>query len=150
MQNTKENYGPAHVNRLDSIKKLKREGFEGTDASLAESLFEYGMVWRKLTEAERMELDKTATPNQAEWLFIYRTGGKRFDRTSIAECDPFKEWNWVKWESFFAYLGTTKEEWLEMPFPFQVENLVSYHGYEEIFGSSYWEGFAIAGNPELA
>jgi hypothetical protein len=30
-----------------------------------------------------------------------------------------------------------------MPLPMRIYDLVSYHGTENVFGSSYWEGFAI-------
>lgn len=138
-------YGPAHVERLNSIEKLGLavQKFEGSDASLATSLFEYGLAWRQLSEAERLQMDKEAAPNQEEWLFVYSIGNGRFDRASIAKCDPEKEWDWVDWSSFLASLDMTREEWIKLPFPRQVYYLFIDYGYENIFGSSYWEGFAI-------
>lgn len=35
-----------NTNDLNSIKKLKEQGWAGIDASLEISLFEYGLVWK--------------------------------------------------------------------------------------------------------
>jgi hypothetical protein len=127
---------PCHVENLNSIALLKDQGFQGIDSSLEESLFEYGLAWLELPE---------------EWLFVHRHHSmpKRFDRCTIAKgTDPIKEWNWVKWESFSETMGVNMEAWKSLPFPQQVADLFSYHGPEEIFGSSYWEGFAVEGKAQ--
>lgn len=132
---TENEKGPGHVDRLNTLAKLHAEGFDGPDASLAESLFCYGIAWRKL--------------ENGAWLFVYSIPGRsdRFDRSEIKERDPRLEWNWAfdgKHEyGFLDFLGSTLEDWLARPFPEQVMDLVSYYGTEEIFGSCYWEGFAI-------
>ena len=121
---------PCHVQNLESIELLERQGFEGPDASLEESLFHYGIAWRTVND---------------EILFIYKTRGKCFDRCTIKRSvDARKEWDWVNYESFLSTQGQAAEEWDAYPLEQKVSDLVQYHGYEEIFGSSYWEGFGIS------
>ncbi len=126
---------PEHIDNLGSIALLKAQGFYGNDASLRESLFEYGLVWRVLND---------------EILFIYRHPSLegRFDRCTIAsDTDAKREWNWAfksdRAEGFYSFLGITSDEWDKLPLPCKVSDLISYYGIEEIFGSSYWEGFSI-------
>ena len=124
---------PQHVDNLVSISLLETQGFEGSDASLSESLFEYGLAWR--------EVDN-------EYLFIHRHPNcvGCFDRSTFKkDLDVQKEFNWIKWGEITSYLGVDDlEEWLTFPLPHKISDLVSYHGYENIFGTSYWEGFKIS------
>jgi hypothetical protein len=125
---------PQHTDNLASIALLDKQGFTGADASLAESVFEYGLCWRELTDGKI--------------LFVYRIRSdseqSRFDRTILeADLDVQCEWNWVKWDSLMSYLGAELKEWLALPLPAKVGDLLSYYGYENIFGTSYWEGFSI-------
>lgn len=130
---------PAHTDNLASIALLEAQDWQGTDADLATSLFEYGFAWRNLPEIDE---------DGDDILIIYGIRGNgdytRFDRCGMkTSTDPFKEWDWVDWDSFFSTLGTTREEWSEMPFEQKVYDLFNHHGYENIFGASYWEGFKI-------
>jgi hypothetical protein len=124
---------PHHVNNLASVALLEAQGWEGSDRSLAISLGEYGLAWRDL--------------GNGEFLFIYSHPSirGRFDRSSIGPVDPFKEWDWVDFEQVLKSIGMEREEWAALPLPVQVADLVNHFGVENIFGSSYWEGFEIAG-----
>jgi len=123
-----------NTTELNTISKLEHLGYIGTDADLATSLFEYGMAWK--------EDDK-----QIE--FIYGTGLKeedynRFDRCSFAlDLDVYKEFDWACFEEVHLCMGSIKEDWDALPLPQKIYDLVSYYGFENIFGSSYWEGFQI-------
>jgi hypothetical protein len=125
-QKTQDN--PQHVDNLNSIKSMEAQGFKGTDADLATSLFEYGLAWREL---------------ETEWLFVYgidygETEYNRFDRCTIAkDTNPLEEWEWVNWDQFTHWFGDGHS------FEDLVASLVIHHGFEDIFGSSYWEGFSI-------
>ena len=133
-----EKQGPAHIERLNTIAKLKAEGFEGPDKSLNESIFGYRIAWRQLTEAERFEIDQTAAPGKTEFLFVYRNNNG-FDRCSIVEKDLTIEFNWINdWEELYSFVGLTAEEWSELPFPHKIQDLVCYYGRENIFGESYY------------
>lgn len=124
---------PEHVANLSSVALLEAQGFEGGDASLEISLADYGLVWRQL-------------PNR-EWLFVYRHPSipGAFDRAPVRERDPRKEWDWVDWDSFLDHNGVEMADWIESTFPRQVADLVAYYGTENVFGTSYWEGFRIEG-----
>jgi len=36
--------------------------------------------------------------------------------------------------------GMDESEWMELPLPYQVSDLIGYFGAENIFGGTYWEG----------
>ncbi len=122
---------PEHVGNFASIESMEKQEFVGTDADLATSLFEYHLAWREL---------------ETEFLFVYGIDGcERFDRATLAKnIDPLKEWNWVNWEDLRSFTGLTEEQQKELPLPIMVSDLLSYYGFENIFGSSYWEGFKIS------
>jgi hypothetical protein len=127
---------PLHVDNLASIKDMEADGWKGQDASLDESLFEYGLAWRQITNEE----------GKPEIAFVYSIGNGRFDRCSMpANLDPQKEWDWIKWESVANAYGTSVEDLLhsDLGLANLVSVLVGYYGRLEIFGDSYWEGFEI-------
>lgn len=123
-----------NTTEINTISKLEQHGYSGIDACLATSLFEYGMAWK--------EDDK-----QIE--FIYGIGFNdedynRFDRCSFAlDLDVYKEFDWACFEEVHLCMGSIKEDWDALPLPQKIYDLVSYYGFENIFGSSYWEGFQI-------
>jgi hypothetical protein len=122
---------PHHVRNLEKLSLLKAQGFEGSDACLVTSLDEYGLAWRDLGE---------------ETLFIYAhpSMAKRYDRCAFAnDLDCKREFDWVRWQEIYDFTGMVEAEWHGMPLPMRIYDLVSYHGTENVFGSSYWEGFAI-------
>src|SRR5437773_2023371 len=104
-----------------------------TDADLATSLFEYGLAWREL--------------GNGEILFVYAhpTMANRFDRCTMkADLDCKREFNWVKWTEFYATLSDDPDinaQWQSLPLPMKIGDLINHHGVENIFGTSYWEGF---------
>ncbi len=123
---------PAHVENLKSIELLKLQSFEGIDASLNESLFEYGLAWKKL--------------DNGEFLFIYKNPNNpgHFDRCTMdKKTDLKKEFNWVCWADIANYLGCPLENWLNCSFGQKISDLMNYYGAENIFGTSYWEGFKV-------
>jgi hypothetical protein len=120
-----------HVEKINTIEKLEALGAEGTDASLDISLGEYSLAWIK---------------GEDETIFIYSIGNKRFDRTSFDnDLDVYREFNWVNWDALFSFVGVEKESFDKYSLSQKIIDLLSYYGYENIFGSSYWEGFEIEG-----
>ena len=109
--------------------------YEGIDADLETSLFEYGLIW-KLTDGE--------------YKFIYGVGynddGQEYNRfdwaTEEAETDPKEEWNFAEWDKVCSFVGQTEAEFFAQPLPQIVFDLISYYGHENVFGSSYYP-FAI-------
>ena len=124
-----------HVDTMDSIEKLEKAGYKGPNACLMISLFEYGLAWKK---------------EKDEILFIYGIGMSgancdynRFDRCTLTlPINPAEEWDWADWDSvgdFADYNHLGVDARIERV----VQDLMSYYGYENVFGSSYWEGFSI-------
>lgn len=127
---------PQHVDNLRTIDMLGRQGFTGPDASLHESLFEYGFAWREIPEDLRGEHP------EERWLIIFRkdTGDnpREFDRCPWADVDFFAEFSWIpdsKWADFWQSHGTTKLEWMERSTPERLYDLFGYFGWENVFGS---------------
>jgi hypothetical protein len=120
-----------HVDNLNSISKLEALGFEGVDVSLTISLEEYGLAWKK---------------DGNEYLFIHNAShGTNYDRTRFAaDLDIYREFDWVNWDAFFRVIGGTRPDFDAMPFPHRIYDLMNYYGVENIFGTTYWEGFTIS------
>ncbi|GAG94060.1 unnamed protein product [marine sediment metagenome] len=103
---------------------------EGNDADIETSLKEYGLAW--------IETD-------TEYLFYYgiryddnEGEHDRFDFASFDKnLDIKEEFNWVCWKAINSYIGINIDN---ESLVHQISDLLSYHGYENIFGSSYWEG----------
>ena len=129
-----------NIINLNTLDKLKALGFCGHDRCLSVSL-DSGLIWRQ--EGEKI-------------LFIYNIrhncDSNWFDRRSFSTTTNVKdEWNWV-FDSFnrrsdiadwMAGMEKTYDDFFDMPFAEQVAALFDLYGYEQVFGSSYWEGFEI-------
>lgn len=121
-----------------TTKKLsdyEKQGFKGIDAGLNISLFDYGLIWGK---------DKQC--KEDEYIFIYKHPiiENRFDYGYMTKKDFvndfwFEDENIQKIETF---TGLTKAELMES-FPASVYDILNYYGPENVFGSSYDEGFKI-------
>jgi len=126
-----------HTNALDSIPKLETAGFTGPDASLDISLFEYGLAY-KVTDKEI--------------LFIYGTQYgyneyTRFDRCTIdTDINIAEEYDWADLKAVHASHGYSAKDWNALPLEQKITDLLRYYGYENVFGSSYWESFNITPN----
>lgn len=128
-----------------TVKELENGDFQGPDYSLEISLKEYGIAWQK-----------TEFPERTEYKFLYGIDVKEnefgdieysnFDYSFMdkKEFESLVNELWFDVESVLSFIGTeeTKEEFIDR-FPYSVADCVSYHGYENIFGSSYTEGITI-------
>jgi len=122
------------------IKEYEKRGFEGSDADLETSLFEYGLIWKQY---------KRAVPKypcvKGEYLFIAYQGpedGKN-GRWISGWIDPNRipieeEFDWVDWTEFLKYCGQTMEEFKSMDFGQQVFGLTLYYGADNTIGSTGW------------
>lgn len=111
----------------------------GNDASLETSLKEYGLAW----------IENKVT---SKVLFYYgiRMDKEEYVRFDFSELDldvnVETEWNWAcgQGETPFAelmsFVGMTYAEWSKGSITQKVTDLLSYYGFENVFGSSYWEG----------
>lgn len=124
------------VNAINSIKKLERLGFQGIDASLEESLFEYYMVWKVMEDQSLFVVH--ATP--ATWGLDHES--MEFDTTSIEERDIDYWMTPENVKSVSSFVGATPEEWKTRDLQDRLFDLISYFGSENILGSSYG-GFKV-------
>jgi len=143
---------PLHVDNLSTLPRLEAAGWKGPDASLEISLMEYGMAWKVLDEPDA---------DGDDVYFIYSLGRKKcedgvvrlmFDRAGMSSStDVRKQWDWAfndgdrrtERTTPAQLTGLTEEEWDGLDFHCKVYDLFQLHGYENLFGTAYWEGFEI-------
>jgi hypothetical protein len=113
-----------------NFQQLQDEGYQGNDASLEISLFEYGLIWKEDGNDFRFIFGVERKRNEyGEYDFC------SFDWGCVAkDTDPKEEWNWVKWEDVFNFCG---QDNFSFPLPHIVSDLIAFYGREEIFGSAY-------------
>ena len=113
------------------MKKLSDYNeYDGVDASLDIALYEYGLIWKEI--------------NPGEYHFIYGVGHDGCEYNSFDWADMTdKDWNellnesWVDIEGVESFSGQTKQDLIDS-FPYNVDTLLAYYGYENIFGSAYY------------
>lgn len=118
---------------MATIKQLKKLGFEGTDASLEISLFEYRLAFRP-TGTDANAFDR----KEMEYQFLYTNDGKNFDTgffTPKSFASLLRE-SWFELDKLCSYADTNEAELLRS-FPYSMYEVISYYGTENIFGSSY-------------
>lgn len=103
--------------------------YDGGDASLETSLFEYGLIWKE---------------QGGDYHFIYGVGMdddgnyNSFDWSDVGkDVRPEEEWSFANFDDVASFVGMTKDDFLKQSIPMIVEVLVSYYGNENVFGSSY-------------
>lgn len=129
---------------MKQLSEYKSKDYTGIDASIETSLFEYGLIWGKNEYCTR----------DNEYQFVYGINSEfnaeygqneycTFDHGYITKNDFIGMLDsWANDESFYSCQDITRDELIER-FPYSVYDLFSYYGYENVFGSSYWEGFKI-------
>ena len=125
-------------NKVLKFKELKESYYDeskwqGVDADLETSLFEYGAVAKQPREKDYPD----------EWFVLYKVDDDVFDTGWKRESELDAIVNLEEWASeetinnFFSFLGTKVENWLEYSFIAKFNDLVSYFGIENIMGTSY-------------
>jgi len=118
------------------ISTLENRGFQGSDANLATSLFEYGLIFKEYKR-------KTNNFNKGDILFYFGIGydGEYFNVFDWGyinkNIDVIAEYDWVDFNAVASFVGITKNELLASSVTSIIIELVSYYGSENIFGSSY-------------
>lgn len=116
---------------MATIKQLEKLGFEGIDASLEISLFEYRLAFRPTKESEGYQ-------------FLFLIDGEDTFETAFYTKKDFETLineTWFDVPGFWGFADTNKTEMLER-FPHSMYEAFSYYGTENIFGSSYG-GFSL-------
>ena len=116
-----------------TLLKLKKQGYEGTDADIGISLYEYGIIWKLIKEDN-------------EYRFYFKTNGEEtarkclFDWSTIgAGIDIWDEFNWIEEKdkiSLLSFLGMTEDEFNGQSLPYKINDLVKYFGIANVFGDS--------------
>lgn len=154
-----EEKGLEHIDNLGTIRKLEALGFEGPDASLDISLFEYGYAWLKTEDGVLyvygIHQIKNEEYGQMEW--------DRFDRCTLDPEDFQSDFDWADFnrmaEAIFAYDRHGEHEihrtptqclemWMKLPYTARMQDIFSRNDRRDVFGESYWEGFKIKDNME--
>jgi len=111
--------------------------YQGCDASLEESLFCCGLIWRQVGKDYKfiygVSIDDHGEYNLFDYAYMPTD-------TNIKD-----EYDWANFEAVLSFVGMTESEWLAMSLPQQLSDLVAYYGCENVFGSSYYS-FEISGN----
>ena len=107
---------------------------EGGDADIETSLVEYGLAWI-IGEGETLFYYGIGLEDTGEPLY------NKFDFCTINnDIDVVQEYDWANFADILSFVGMDMDNWLTMPLTQKISDLLSYYGYENIFGSSYWEG----------
>ena len=112
-------------------------GFTGVEADIRISLVEYGIAWKKIKAREYKFIYAIAWDDSGE--------STRYDCAFMREKDILsllKE-SWIDKKAVSSFLGYDIDTTSTEALPVLVSDLVRYHGYENIFGASYTEGFQI-------
>lgn len=111
---------PRYLDDTRDVALLEADGWEGPDASLAESLFHYGIAWRD---------------DGTDFKFIVRRG-RLFDWGNFRKgLDPQREWNWADLGAVATTHGHSLEKWLALPLTDQVYDMLGYYGADNTFGT---------------
>jgi hypothetical protein len=124
-----------NTHKEDKMKKEKRQDYDhskltGMDVNVEIALKEYGLAW----------IEK-----EDEILFYYgintdldEMGWFKFDFCTISKnINAKEEYNWADFDAVSRYCD--HYDWGESLLA-DIECLVHYYGFENVFGSSYWEG----------
>ena len=111
--------------------KYSRRGFEGSDVSLDISLNEYGLIWKRYQRGNKKRGIKAG-----DYLFIAKVRKAIFHFWINEKVNLEDEYDWVDWLQVADCCGTTKKQFLELPFPMIISDLVGYYGIEN-FTSLY-------------
>lgn len=122
---------------MDSRYEYDHSKMSGVDVNIEISLKEYGIAWIEEEMADDVLFYYgIKTNNNGEWI--------RFDMCSFKkDLDVRGEFNWIDkkdWKGIRSYTGLKQYEFDALPLTQKIETLNQYYGFENIFGSSYWEG----------
>lgn len=105
----------------------------GTDESLSTSLFEYGLLVSK-------EKDKDNQYTIVYGVSMTENGYETFDTTFMSEDEIVEIFNesWFDKTGFLDCIDCSESDFLDMSIVQKLFNIKSYHGCNNIFGSSYF------------
>lgn len=117
---------------MKTLTELKNEGYFGIDASIEISLFEYGLL-------VKISDDKT----YYDCIYgVVSDDGMNYDRFNCANISK-EEIDQLPFDLndrglFFSYIGMSVNNWkIDTGYVGKLHTLLSYFGYENIFGTGY-------------
>jgi len=117
-----------------NFKELENWNYEGIDANLKTSLYEYGLVWKLQANGGYMFYYGVRTDGAGNYT-LFDWGTVEPDEDGF---HPEEEWNFADFDAVARFSGVSKEEFLNTPLPMIVFDLIAYYGHDNIFGSSYY------------
>ena len=114
----------------NTLTKYIEEGYTGVDTSLDISLYEYGLIW------------KETSPDEYQFIYAIEHNGEEYCLFDYGYMS-IKDWEELLQESWFDLKAVESFSGGELSFPYDVHTALQYHGYQNIFGESYGEGFTI-------
>ena len=122
---------------MRTLEEYENAGFQGGDVSLEISLYEYGLIW-KLEENTENEYKFIYGVNVTEGEFggyIYN----EFDWSNMSKIEftDMIDSSWFDLPKFAKFVGIDAEK-IPDYFPGIIQECISYHGAENVFGSSYY------------
>ena len=128
-----------NINDLNSIEKLEALGFEGSDACLETSLYEYGLIWLK-GETETLFIYGVSIDGKQDDYGMGENDYSTFDRCTVAnDCNVKEEYDWADFTELYDNGNSIDIER-------NISELLNEYGYENIFGAQYTEGFKVSTN----
>jgi len=117
---------------------MKREQYNhkeivGVDINIEISLKEYGFAWIETEKEILFYYGISIVENKYREAEFNRFDFCSFDKNM----DIKKEFDYGDWDSINSFIGS---DIMDDSFPEQIRILNDYYGYENIFGSTYWEG----------
>jgi hypothetical protein len=103
---------------------------EGPDVSIETSLKEYGIAWR-------------AGETETRFYYGIKYSGSEYTHFDWADLenniDMHIEFDWADLLEVANFVGMILKDWEKMPLTGKIQDLNSYYGVENTFGSTYGE-----------
>ena len=111
-----------------SVESLKKMNYRGSDASLIESLFEYGFAY-----------SYDDPKSDGDLRIIYRVDFKKFDWADFKKTtNVLRDFDWVDFTEVEREIDAENCGGIEtLPLWEQIKVLLDRYGYQNIFGTSY-------------
>lgn len=103
--------------------------FIGIDVSIEISLLEYGLIIRKNLDVKENEYEYQYIVKNELGFFVGGVDEKFIDEKITDLTD----------DSFYKSIGCSYFHFLQLPIVQRISDLLSYYGYDEIFGYGIWD-----------
>ena len=112
------------------LQTSKKQSWFGIDASNEISLFEYGLLVKQ--------------DAKDSYTVIYKVSENTFDTATITnvECNYLTKESWFDLAGFLSYVGSNADSWYSSNIAIRLFDLLTYYGYENIFGSCWYGGMS--------